>query len=171
MHAGRREVEGKAKGGKVHHEGHGHSHHQHHDDHDGHVAHVHLHEKGGKVKKAKGGVIPMPVPTLKGSPIARVTERGHTKKEVTKKRGGKIDGAEAMHHVGKKARGGRMTPGEPLSGADAEAMPYMAEHRAEAKLGAKIPQKIEAGGDDVLGAYGKGRKGFGGKISKGTGPL
>ena len=44
-------------------------------------------------------------------------EKGH-------KRGGEVKGKHSRHHLGKRARGGRMTPKSPFSGADVKKAPY-----------------------------------------------
>jgi len=77
-----------------------HSEHHHHAGHKGAVVHVHAKKKGGKVM-----------------------EDERTKEEVSEemeghKRGGEVKGEEARHRPDRRARGGRMTPKSPFSGAD-----------------------------------------------------
>jgi hypothetical protein len=72
------------------------------------------------MKKAAGGsVAPSKVPADErtNSMVKREME-GH-------KRGGEVKGAMPKHRLDKRARGGRMTPKSPLSGAgDMKRMPY-----------------------------------------------
>jgi hypothetical protein len=51
-------------------------------------------------------------------------DRHHEKLEVTKKRGGKVEGKKAHHRLDRRARGGRMTPSSPLSGASVKEPSY-----------------------------------------------
>lgn len=78
---------------------------------------------GGIAGKASGGKIDGE-PESGGHPIKlheKPSASGH-------KRGGKVHGKHAGHRLDKKARGGRMTPSEPLSGADAPDLPYAKAH-------------------------------------------
>ncbi|HZT51707.1 MAG TPA: hypothetical protein VFA22_07235 [Stellaceae bacterium] len=118
-----KEHEEYRRGGGIHHKGH--VEHEHH----GIVHHKH-HKKGGEVdgekkheKRARGGKV--------GSADVAHIERQHRKIHVPDrkrelKRGGKVEGEETRHRVDRRARGGRMTPHSPLSGADVKPLPYYA---------------------------------------------
>lgn len=82
------------------------------------ISHHHHYKKGGELKRAKGGKIP------DGGQVGDIEERGHHEIKVSRKRGGKVDGEKPMHRADKRARGGRMTPHDPFSGAASEQMPY-----------------------------------------------
>lgn len=53
---------------------------------------------------------------------------GHTAKALGHKHGGHVGGKKAKHHAGKYARGGKMTPSSPLSGADTKPLNF--EHNS-----------------------------------------
>jgi hypothetical protein len=77
--------------------------------------------KSGTKRFAEGGR------TEPKEPKAKEDER--TKEMVAEekeghKRGGEVKGEKARMHLGKKARGGRMTPKSPFSGADVKKAPY-----------------------------------------------
>jgi len=71
------------------------------------------------MKKADGGAVDKKVPN--SEPVNSMVKR----EMEGRKRGGKVSGAAAKHRLDKRARGGRMTPKSPLSGAgDMKRMPY-----------------------------------------------
>lgn len=86
-------------GHKGHHEHH--SEHEHKAHHKGHVAHVHMH------MKKRGGEV------MEDERTREMEER----EERGEKRGGAVKGEKPKHRMDKRARGGRMTPKSPLSGA------------------------------------------------------
>lgn len=86
---------------------------------------------GGIAGRAGGGKIDGE-PESGGHPVKlheQKSESGH-------KRGGKVHGKHAAHRLDKRARGGRMTPSEPLSGADAPDLPYAKAHMTMKSHGA-----------------------------------
>lgn len=67
-------------------------------------------------KKADGGPVMEKEP---GKKFADERTKGMEREEEEgRKHGGKVKGKMAHHRADKRARGGRMTPKEPLSGAD-----------------------------------------------------
>lgn len=90
-----------------HHGHHGHQGHHGHHGHQGHQGHVVVVKKhGGKVKEDE-----------RTKEMVHEEEEGH-------KHGGKVKGEHGRHHLGRKARGGRMTPKSPFTGADVKKAPY-----------------------------------------------
>lgn len=86
-----------------------HSEHHHHAGHKGAVVHVHAKKAGGKVM-----------------------EDERTKEEVRDemdghKRGGHVEGKKARMRPDRRARGGRMTPKSPFSGADTGRASYVSK--------------------------------------------
>lgn len=53
------------------------------------------------------------------------------------KKGGTVHGHHARHRLDKRARGGRMTPSSPLSGADGPNLGYAKAHMKSAGTGGK----------------------------------
>jgi hypothetical protein len=93
------------------------------------------HEKlntGGVVARARGGGV-SPAPTAANYPDVAKIERDHHRIRVEKKRGGAVEGKKAAHRIDKRARGGRMTPGSPFSGADAPNLGYATGAGPESK--------------------------------------
>src|ERR1700680_3681930 len=64
-------------------------------------------KRGGKVKKARGGGI--------APEIEKIHDRGHKKIKVHKKRGGEVKGKAGHKRLDRRARGGRMGGGDPVS--------------------------------------------------------
>lgn len=84
-----------------------HSEHEHKAEHKGHVMHVHMKKDGGKVMEDE-----------RTKEMVEREDRGE-------KRGGAVKGAAPKHRADKRARGGRMTPKSPMSGAgNVSHMPY-----------------------------------------------
>lgn len=109
--------------GHGHHAAHGHASHSH-QGHHGHQGHGH---QGHAIvvvpgRKAKGG------PVMEKEPGKKMederTREMVSEEEEGRKRGGKVKGAHARPRADKRARGGRMTPKEPFSGADGPNPPY-----------------------------------------------
>lgn len=91
-----------------HHERHNaHSEHHHHAGHKGAVVHVHAKADGGKVMEKEPGKEHEDERTRS---MVEEEERGE-------KRGGKVKGHEAKPRADRRARGGRMTPKSPFTGA------------------------------------------------------
>lgn len=89
-----------------------------------HHSHMQSRAEGGRF--ARGGI------------IDGIPESGGKKTHITQKpnqsghkKGGKVHGHHARHRLDKKARGGRMTPSSPLSGADGSNLPYAKAHMGE----------------------------------------
>lgn len=116
---------------------HGKSHHDVKDGrgHDEHMHHIlrHKRAKGGAVKDMEidgvpeiGGHPEKPM-DLKDQSGRKRGGRMHGKKHEKhekRKRGGKVHGKHPGHRLDKRARGGRMTPKSPFSGADAPDLDY-----------------------------------------------
>jgi len=94
-HVGKHEEEHKA-----------HSEHHHHAGHKGAVVHVHA--------KAAGGRMEPPEPKAKED---ERTKEMVAEEDRGEKRGGSVKGKMTKHRADRRARGGRMTPKEPFSGA------------------------------------------------------
>lgn len=70
------------------------------------------------MKKADGGKVARPIADPRTDDMVKREMEGH-------KRGGKVEGKMPKHRLDKRARGGRMTPKSPLSGAgDMKRMSY-----------------------------------------------
>ncbi len=54
----------------------------------------------------------------------RMEKKDHEKMMPRRKAGGAVHGKAPMHRLDKKARGGRMTPGSPFSGADTKPLGF-----------------------------------------------
>lgn len=82
-----------------------------------HHSHMQSRAEGGRF--ARGGIIDgMPESGGKKTEIKeKPSQSGH-------KSGGKVHGHHARHRLDKHARGGRMTPKSPLSGADGPDLSY-----------------------------------------------
>lgn len=91
----------------------------------GHKGHERHHEKEHE-KRSGGGKIGG-VAEIGGHP----EKPEMTKPQSGKKRGGKVHGKHPGHRLDKRARGGRMTPKSPFSGADGPDLGY-----AKSELGA-----------------------------------
>lgn len=80
--------------------------------------------KSGRHMKAEGGKVEGVEKASKPMEDERTREMVDREK-MGQKRGGSVKGKPAMHRADKRARGGRMTPKEPLSGAgNMSHMPY-----------------------------------------------
>jgi hypothetical protein len=77
-------------------------------------------------RRAKGGPVEpkerKPKEDERTEEMVREEDEGH-------KHGGKVKGHHAMHRADRRARGGRMTPKEPFSGADGPNPSYARSHR------------------------------------------
>lgn len=101
-----------------------------------HHSHMQRRAEGGRFARggrAGGEEMIGGVPAIGGHPTKLkqpMSQSGH-------KGGGKVHGHHARHRLDKKARGGRMTPSSPLSGADAPDLPYAKAHMKSAGEGGK----------------------------------
>ena len=109
----------EAHGGAVHHGKH-HVSHQHQAGSHAEVHHHHL-KKGGKARRATGGAVQL-------------------------KHGGKVHGGKAHHRMDKRARGGRMTPKSPLTGATVREMDYQKHPKDTADEGGEYDLARASGG-------------------------
>lgn len=94
--------------------------------------HSHMQHRATGGRFARGGIID-------GMP-----ESGGHKEEIKEKasqsghkKGGKVHGHHARHRLDKRARGGRMTPSSPLSGADGPDLGYAKSNMKSAGMGGK----------------------------------
>ena len=85
------------------------------------------------------------------------------KKKEHRKHGGKVEGEKPKHRMDKRARGGRMTPESPLSGAAAKEggnEPEKDDRRSGGRLTASDRNALPAS-DFALPGHGDGKKGKG----------
>jgi len=118
--------------------GHGHGHGGHHQGHHGHQGHGHHGHQGHAIvvvpgKKARGGKVKDGVREESRGMSPRPMEDERTREmeereERGEKRGGKVSGHHAKARHDRRARGGRMTPKSPFSGADGPNPSYARSH-------------------------------------------
>jgi hypothetical protein len=82
--------------------------------------------RGGRMHKARGGKVMEHEP---GKEFEDERTEGMVhEEEEGKKHGGKVKGHHPKHRMDRRARGGRMTPKEPFSGADGPNPAYARSH-------------------------------------------
>lgn len=92
-------------------------------------------DTGGRF--ARGGSIVPGIERANSKPAAKsapAPQSGH-------KAGGSVHGKNARHRLDKRARGGRMTPSSPMSGASVKALPFAKAHLRAVDDGGKGKDK------------------------------